>query len=62
MPNHITKTVAEILGFLGPFEGDLLVEITSNGESWLLSPDEAVAFVRGNPRQEFTATEKWRLS
>lgn len=58
---HITRVITAINGFNGPAEGDLLVELRANGDSWILPPKEAIQMVRDNPRLEFTATEKWRL-
>ena len=59
--NHITRVVTQIQGFLGPDNGTLLVELQAGRNYWHFTPDEAIAFVRENPRLEFSATEKWSL-
>ena len=61
--SHISKTIQQIHAMRGPFEGELLVELTGpHGFALLDTPKNAVQFVQDNPRQEFKATEKWLLS
>lgn len=59
--NHINRAINQISTFAGPAEGELMVQLCANGETWLFTPSEAVAIIRDNPRLEFTVTEKWRL-
>ena len=60
---HITSAIGEIRAMRGPAEGDLLVDLRSSHDWWgYFPPEGAIQVIRDNPRIEFKATEKWRLT